>query len=131
VTHPRRLRIALAGQRCYRSRRAAKPRRGRSEAPRSLLSWTNLSGFEIPFPGLSDARLAKRSGSPAARGLVGQRRHLLSIDFPTDCQQTNDYDEVRRRVAAIPTTDLRYLAILLCGPRRAVNRLTGNLALLR
>ena len=53
------------------------------------------------------------------------------IDFPTDCQQTNDYDEVRRRVAAIPTADLRYLAILLYGPRRAVSRLTGNLALLR
>jgi hypothetical protein len=53
------------------------------------------------------------------------------IDFPADCQQTNDYDEVRRRVAAIPTVELRYLAILLYGPRRAVSRLTGNLALLR
>jgi Protein of unknown function (DUF2000) len=53
------------------------------------------------------------------------------IDFPTDCQQTNDYDEVRRRVAGIPTADLRYLAILLYGPRRAVSRLTGDLALLR
>jgi Protein of unknown function (DUF2000) len=53
------------------------------------------------------------------------------IDFPTDCQQTNDYDEVRRRVAAMPTAELRYLAILLYGPRRAVSRLTGNLALLR
>ena len=53
------------------------------------------------------------------------------IDFPTDCQQTTDYDEVRRRVAGIPTADLRYLAILLYGPRRAVSRLTGNLALLR
>jgi Protein of unknown function (DUF2000) len=53
------------------------------------------------------------------------------VDFPTYCQQTNDYDEVRRRVAAIPTAELRYLAILLYGPRRAVSRLTGNLALLR
>jgi hypothetical protein len=53
------------------------------------------------------------------------------IDFPTNCQQTTDYDEVRRRVAGIPAADLRYLAILLYGPRRAVSRLTGNLALLR
>jgi hypothetical protein len=53
------------------------------------------------------------------------------IDFPSHCQQTTDYDEVRRRVAGIPTADLRYLAILLYGPRRAVSRLTGNLALLR
>jgi len=53
------------------------------------------------------------------------------IDFPTDCQQTTDYDAVRRRIAGIPAADLRYLAILLYGPRRAVSRLTGNLALLR
>lgn len=53
------------------------------------------------------------------------------IDFPTHCQQTNDYDEVRRRVADIPTAELRYLGILLYGPRQAVSRLTGNLALLR
>ena len=53
------------------------------------------------------------------------------IDFPSYCQQTNDYDEVRRRVAAIPTAELRYLAILLYGPRRAVSRLTGSLALLK
>lgn len=53
------------------------------------------------------------------------------IDFPTDCQETNDYDEVRRRVAGIPAADLRYLAILLYGPRPAVSRLTGSLALLR
>ena len=53
------------------------------------------------------------------------------IDFPTDCQQTTDYDEVRRRVAGIPAAHLCYLAILLYGPRRSVSRLTGNLALLR
>lgn len=53
------------------------------------------------------------------------------IDFPADCQQTTDYDEVRRRVAGIAAGDLHYLAILLYGPRRAVSRLTGNLALLR
>ena len=53
------------------------------------------------------------------------------IDFPTDCQQTNDYDEVRRRVAGIPAAELRYLAILVYGPLRAVSRLTGNLGLLR
>ena len=53
------------------------------------------------------------------------------IDFPADCQWTTDYDEVRRRVAGIPAADLRYVAILLYGPRRAVSRLTGNLALLK
>jgi hypothetical protein len=65
------------------------------------------------------------------RALAAASEDVGVIDFPTDCQQTTDYDEVRRRVAAIPAPHLRYLAILLYGPRRAVSRLTGNLALLR
>jgi hypothetical protein len=65
------------------------------------------------------------------RARAGASEDVGVINFPTDCQQTNDYDEVRRRVAAMPTAELRYLAVLLYGPRRAVSRLTGNLALLR
>lgn len=70
-------------------------------------------------------RLSELRAQAAASENVGV------IDFPTDCQQTTDYDEVRRRVARIPAADLRYLAILLYGSRRAISRLTGNLALLR
>lgn len=72
---------------------------------------------------------ADRLGDLRARAAASE--NVGVIDFPTDCQQTTDYDEVRRRVAGIPGADLRYLAILLYGPRRAVSRLTGNLALLR
>jgi uncharacterized protein DUF2000 len=53
------------------------------------------------------------------------------IDFPTFGQQTNDYDEFRGWVAAVPTAQLEYLGVVLHGSRRAVNRLTGNLRLLR
>ncbi len=53
------------------------------------------------------------------------------IDIPAVGQQTNDYDEVRAHVARTPTTRLEYLGVVLHGPRRAVGRLTGNLALLR
>ena len=72
---------------------------------------------------------ADRVGDLRARAAASE--DVGVIDFPTDCQQTIDYDEVRRRVAGIPAANLRYLAILLYGPRRAVSRLTGNLALLR
>src|SRR5436190_13846837 len=71
------------------------------------------------------ARLCELRARAAASGDVGV------IDLPTDCQRTNDYDEVRRRVAAIPASQLRYLAVLLYGPRRPVSRLTGDLPLLR
>jgi Protein of unknown function (DUF2000) len=73
----------------------------------------------------SAERLTTLRASAAAAEDIGV------IDFPSHCQQTTDYDEVRRRVAGIPTVDLRYLAILLYGPRRAVSRLTGDLGLLR
>jgi Protein of unknown function (DUF2000) len=86
-------------------------------------------------PGLTPQGLAVLR-APAARLSDLRARAAASedvgvIDFPTDCQQTTDYDEVRRRVAGTPAAELRYLAILLYGPRRAVSRLTGNLALLR
>ena len=55
-------------------------------------------------------------------------RLALSTSRPTASRRPI---EVRRRVAGIHTADLRYLAILLYGARRAVSRLTGNLALLR
>ena len=82
--------------------------------------WSTPTATSTPASSLSELR-----AQAAASEDVGV------IDFPTECQQTTDYDEVRRRVAGIPTADLRYLAILLYGPRRAVSRLTGNLALLR
>jgi hypothetical protein len=52
------------------------------------------------------------------------------IDFPTVGQQTNDYDEVRSRVARTPTAELTYLGVAVSGSRRSVNRLTRRLSLL-
>jgi hypothetical protein len=53
------------------------------------------------------------------------------VDFPVFGQRTNDYDEFRGMVAATPAAELSYLGLALSGPRRAVRRLTGTLALLR
>jgi hypothetical protein len=53
------------------------------------------------------------------------------VDFPVFGQRTNDYDEFRGMVAATPAAELSYLGVALSGPRRAVRRLTGRLALLR
>jgi hypothetical protein len=72
---------------------------------------------------------AERLGELRARAAAHDE--LGVIDFPADGQRSTDYDEVRRRVAATPGAELRYLGILIYGPRRAVGRLTGNLGLLR
>ena len=55
---------------------------------------------------------------------------LRVVDFPAFGQQTNDYDEVRDAVARTPTAALEYIGVAVHGPRRAVGRLTGRLALL-
>jgi hypothetical protein len=53
------------------------------------------------------------------------------VDMPAHGQQTNDYDEFRRRVGATPAAELRYLGVAVCGAPRRVRSLTGSLALLR
>lgn len=53
------------------------------------------------------------------------------IDFPSQGQETNDYDEFRERVAEVPTSRLEYVGLALHGPRKSVNKLVGNLPLLR
>ena len=73
----------------------------------------------------------------AARGALPElRARALAagvgvIDIPAVGQQTNDYEEVRAHVASMATADLEYLGLALHGPRRAVGRVSGNLALLR
>jgi hypothetical protein len=53
------------------------------------------------------------------------------VDFPVAGQQTTDYAELLRNVAATPAAELAYLGLLLHGPRRAVTKLTGALPLRR
>ena len=87
-----------------------------------------------PHPGLRPIGLP---GLRAARAdLVDIRRRAAAdgvgvVDIPVFGQRTNDYDEFRGMVAATPAAELSYLGVALSGPRRAVGRLTGRLALLR
>ena len=53
------------------------------------------------------------------------------IGFPRFGQETTDYEAFRERIAQTATADLDYLGLLLSGPKRAVNKLTGSLPLLR
>jgi hypothetical protein len=53
------------------------------------------------------------------------------ISFPRFGQETTDYEAFRERLADTPTAQLAYLGLLLSGPKRAVNKLTGSLPLLR
>jgi hypothetical protein len=93
-----------------------------------------VDGDGVAHPGLIPAGLPVLCAPRAAIAELRTRAAAAGvgvIDMPTFGQQTTDYDAVRERVAATPTAELEYLGIVLHGPRRAVNRLTGNLRLLR
>lgn len=99
----------------------------------------------LPGPDLVDADGAVHPGlipmglpvlaAPAAR-LPALRagalaRDLLVVSFPTAGQQTTDYAAFAQTVAATRTDDLTYLGLALCGPAKAVRRLTGGFPLRR
>ncbi len=99
----------------------------------------------LPGPDLVDADAAVHPGlipmglpvlsAPADR--LGALRAtaftagLHVIDFPTAGQQTTDYTAFAAAVAETPTAALAYLGVALCGPSRAVRKLTGGFPLLR
>jgi hypothetical protein len=53
------------------------------------------------------------------------------IDFAAAGQQTTDYEAFAFAVARTPEAELTYLGVALCGPSRAVRKLTGAFPLLR
>ena len=53
------------------------------------------------------------------------------VDFSDVAQGCRTYSEWMDKAATIPEEDLRYLGLAICGPVKQVNRLTGNLPLLR
>ena len=87
-----------------------------------------------PHPGLIPIGLPVLRAPRADLVEIRRRAAAASVrvvDFPVFGQQTNDYEEFRGLVAATPAAELSYLGVALSGPRRAVGRLTGRLALLR
>jgi hypothetical protein len=100
----------------------------------SLVGASFLDADGEEHPGLIDR------GLPILRapggGLLDLRARALAaalsvIDMPAFGQQTNDYEAFRAQVAQTAKAELRYLGLVVYGPKRAVNKLTGSLALLR
>lgn len=75
--------------------------------------------------------LAARSdeiGGLRARALEAQ---VSVIGLPSAAQQTTDYGAFRDHVARLSASEITYLGLVVHGPRKAVNKVTGGLALLR
>ncbi|MBY4675783.1 DUF2000 domain-containing protein [Marinobacterium arenosum] len=56
---------------------------------------------------------------------------LMVIDLASATRTSRSYQEYQAQIQATPTDQLEYQGIALYGPKKLVNRLTGNLGLLR
>lgn len=76
-------------------------------------------------------------GSPADIRRIRERLYgaefgdVAVVDFSDLAQGCRTYDEFIGKMGQAPESALQYLGVAVCGPKKAVNRLTGDLALLR
>jgi hypothetical protein len=56
---------------------------------------------------------------------------LLIVDFTETAQREVRYEDYTDRLATTPAGDLRYLGVALYGVKKSINKLVGNLPLLR
>jgi hypothetical protein len=56
---------------------------------------------------------------------------VICIDFSDVAQGCKTYDEFIEKMLDVPSEQLQYLGICLCGPKKKVNKLTGAMPLLR
>lgn len=57
--------------------------------------------------------------------------NLLVVDFSNAAQMTKNYEDYTKKIAQFSTVDLQYLGIALYGEKKSINKLTGNLSLLK
>ena len=56
---------------------------------------------------------------------------LIVVDFSDVAQGCNVYDQFTEEMRQVPEADLNYFGIAICGAKKKVNKLTGNMPLLR
>ncbi len=56
---------------------------------------------------------------------------LTAVDFSDLAQGCRTYDEFIEKMGRIPESNLQYLGVAICGPKKKVNKLTGSIPLLR
>ncbi len=67
----------------------------------------------------------------AIRDKAVRTEGLLVVDFTETAQKALRYEDYTERIAEMRQEDLKYLGIALYGAKKPVNKLVGNLPLLR
>ncbi|AOF48447.1 DUF2000 domain-containing protein [Tetragenococcus halophilus] len=58
-------------------------------------------------------------------------QNIETVDFTNLAQSCKTYEEYMDRFQQMKATDLQYMGIGLYGPKKIINKLTGNLSLLK
>ncbi len=56
---------------------------------------------------------------------------LTVVDFTDLAQSCKTYNEFIRKMAACSEAELKYIGLAICGNKKKVNKLTGNMPLLK
>ena len=83
--------------------------------------------LNVPLPILSaDAETIK-----AIREKAMKAEDLLVVDFTETAQREVRYEDYTGKLSVTSAGELKYLGMALYGPKKSVNKLVGNLPLLR
>jgi hypothetical protein len=74
---------------------------------------------------------ASRAKIKEIRDKLFEDSSITTIDFSEAAQKCLEYDDYIRILSGLSSTDIHYLGICLYGPDKNVNKITGNLCLLR
>jgi len=61
----------------------------------------------------------------------GEFAGMTIVDFSDVAQGCKIYDEFIDKIAQVQGKEIQYFGIAICGPKKKVNKLTGNMPLLR
>ena len=90
---------------------------------------THLGIIEFPVPVLRGSREHIRQ----IREKLYQPdfQDVTAVDFSDLAQSCKTYDEFIEKMGRVPESALQYLGVAICGTKKKVNKLTGNMPLLR
>jgi len=102
-----------------------------------LVGWDVVDGSGGSHPGVITVPVPVLRGTPETIRTIRKKlrqpafQDVTAVDFSDLAQSCRTYEEWEEKIAGVPEDGLRYLGLALCGGRKTVAALTGNLPLLR
>ena len=96
-----------------------------------------VDGSGNAHPGIVTTPVPVLCGTPEELRSIRQKlcqpafQDVTAVDFSRLAQGCRTYGEWIGKIAQVPESSLQYLGLALCGAKKKVNTLTGNIPLLR